>query len=142
MVLATTADAALAQSLSQEPNVVQQPLDEQLRRWEAIEGSKVRCRRVAGSIDGSAHQLWSLPIPRHATCAAHWVFGRFPASKEAVQWFLREATYIHWDLTLREAFTKPVWAQTDAEAVVEALEKMSDYWAWPLRFRRLQYSRG
>lgn len=111
--------------------------EEQIRRWELIEAGKSRKRRVADSEDMGLHPLWRLPTVRHSTCAANWLFGRFPAQKAAVRTYLGGDVYETLNKDLKETFLKSQWEEDDLKKVTRALEGMSEFWAYPLRNRRL-----
>lgn len=118
-----------------EPN---DPPLRQLSRWRAVEDSKPRRRKVATSSDITVHPLWKLPPTHHATCAANWLFGRFPADKETVRWVLGANRYDAIDEALRRAFLTAKWTKRTMLTVVHLLELLSDHLPLPLRTVRLR----
>lgn len=134
---ATKKDEKMAHLLVEAAAWPRKAEEEQLGRWERIEEAKRRRRKVALGVDLQPHALWALPTGRHASCAANWLFGRYPKSKSAVKWFVGASAYATLDKTLRETFLKPVWDTSYLARVTQVLEYFSDYWPMPLRSRRL-----
>lgn len=136
-IAATSHDAEMATWWVNNAGTLMQPTEEQFHRWEEVESSRQRVRRVATGDKLELHSLFRLPTTRHVTCAANWPFGRFPEDREAVRWFLGSAVYDELDERLRTIFAQSEWEEEDQRAVTEALERMSDFWPYPLRHRRL-----
>lgn len=135
---ATGAEANTASLLLQNEGPQRDTVTLQVVRWEGLESSNERVRRVTKSDGIELHPLWRLPTVLHATCAANWTFGRFLAYREAVSLYFGNAGYEALDAKLRTAFAETKWGQSELEAVTEALERMTAFWPWPLRHRRLR----
>lgn len=135
-IQATTADAATAAALVEETAEMGDPVAEQLRRWNEVESSRRRKRKLAPSSNIAVHTVWMLPTARHSTCAANWLFGRLPAYVAAARWYVGEAAYSRLDQALKEAFGRERWTAEVRRSMVVALERLSGFWPVPLASRR------
>lgn len=140
-IVATGEDVQTVAGVAEDDALLEHPREEQIARWQAVEESRNRTRKVAESEGLELHPLWHLPTVRHATCAANWCFGRFPKDREATRLYLG-SDYDGLNEALRAAFLKAQWTKEDEATVVHVLERMSDFWPYPLRHRRLQRDLG
>lgn len=130
---ATSRDAQMAAMLASADASLLDPDDEQLARWAAHAGRKLRKGQITGGSACTLHPLWKLPTTRHATCIANWLFGRFPNSTEAAQWVLGAAAYEWLDERLLRTYMKAEWSGDDRKVVIDLLEHMSSFWPVPLK---------
>lgn len=134
-MLADDAESALEVSVG--ARAIGDPVNEQLRRWKFVEDRVRRRRKVGPAQSIDPHALWRLPTRRHATCAANWLFGRYPERKETVRWVLGGAEYAQTDAELRATFLKTQWSVSEVGRVCHLLERFSEHWARPLEWQRL-----
>lgn len=137
-VEATTKDAETAFWWEVNAGGIADPVAEQVQRWRRVEEGRARVRRMAASEGIEVHPLWRLPTARHAACAANWPFGRFPRDRVTVRWYLGPQVYDQLNEGLRTVFLKSDWSEEDLQTVTHALERMSEFWCWPLKHRRWQ----
>lgn len=106
-VVATIFDEQTAPELRDEMGGSAEPMEDQLKRWQLVEDSRQRRRKVAAKTHFEVYPLFLLPTRRHATCAANYLFGLYPSDKSAATLYLGGPRYAAMDAWLKQAFERP-----------------------------------